>query len=121
MATIMIVDDSAVMRKNIKVILERGGHEIVAEASDGREVLTRYINHRPDLVTMDISMVNVDGIEALQTLIRSFPTAKVVMISALGQKQQVLEAIKSGAKSYIVKPFEAEKMLQIIGKVLLAP
>ncbi|TBL75342.1 response regulator [Paenibacillus thalictri] len=117
MARVMIVDDSSVMRKNIRTILERGGHEVVAEAADGREVLPHYINLKPDLVTMDISMNHMDGIEALQSLVKSFPQAKVVMVSAMGQKQQVLEAIKHGAKSYIVKPFEAEKMLEIITKV----
>jgi two-component system chemotaxis response regulator CheY len=117
-ANVMIVDDSSIMRRNIKTILERAGHHVVVEAADGREVLTSYINHKPDLVTMDITMVNVDGIEALQTLLKSFPQAKVVMISAMGQKQQVLEAIKSGAKSYVVKPFEAARLLKIIEKVL---
>ncbi|WP_338044569.1 response regulator [Paenibacillus periandrae] len=120
MANVMIVDDSTVMRRNIKLILERAGHKVVAEATDGREVLASYINHKPDLVTMDITMINMDGIEALQILLKSFPQAKVVMISAVGQKQQVLEAIKSGAKSYVVKPFEADKLLEIIGKVLIA-
>lgn len=118
MAKIMIVDDSAVMRKNIRSALERAGHEIIAEASDGREVLPIYINHKPDLVTLDISMTSVDGIEALQILLKSFPAAKVVMISAMGHKQQVLEAIKHGAKSYIVKPFEGPKLAEIVEKVL---
>ncbi|MNI19932.1 Chemotaxis protein CheY [compost metagenome] len=121
MAKILIVDDSAVMRRNIRIILERGGHEVVAEASDGREVLATYINHKPDLVTMDISMGNMDGIEALQILLKSFPQARVLMISALGQKQQVLEAIKSGAKSYLVKPFESAKLLEVVNKVVVSP
>nr|WP_275983898.1 response regulator [Paenibacillus hamazuiensis] len=116
----MIVDDSTVMRKNIKTILERGGHEVITEAADGREVLPLYINHRPDLVTLDISMETMDGTQALQSLLKSFPQAKVVMISAMGQKQQVLEAIKLGAKSYIVKPFEGDKLLEVVDKVLLA-
>jgi two-component system chemotaxis response regulator CheY len=119
-ANVMIVDDSTVMRRNIRTILERAGHKVVVEATDGREVLASYINHKPDLVTMDITMIQMDGIEALQTLMKTFPQAKVVMISAIGQKQQVLEAIKSGAKSYVVKPFEAERLLEIIEKVLLA-
>lgn len=117
MATFLIVDDSSVMRKNIRTILEEAGHEVVAEATDGREVLASFINNKPDVVTLDISMGNVDGIVALQTLIRSFPQAKVVMVSAIGQKQQVLEAIKLGAKSYIVKPFERERFLEIVEKV----
>ncbi|TNJ62538.1 response regulator [Paenibacillus hemerocallicola] len=118
MAKILIVDDSSVMRKNIRTVLERAGHEVVGEASDGREVLTSYINLRPDLITLDISMPTMDGTDAIKTLLRSFPQAKVVMVSAIGQKQQVLDAIKLGAKSYIVKPFEADKLLEVVDKVV---
>lgn len=118
MGKILIVDDSAIMRKNIRTVVERGGHEVIAEASDGREVLTQYINHKPDLVTMDINMKSMDGIDALKVLIKTFPNAKVIMISAQGQKVQVLEAIKLGAKSYLVKPFEPDKLLEVIQKVL---
>ncbi len=118
MARILIVDDSSVMRKNIKNFVEAGGHEVVAEAADGREVLACYINYRPDVVTLDISMPIVDGISALKILLKSFPQAKVIMVSALGQKQNVLEAIKLGAKSYLVKPVERDKVIEIIGKVL---
>lgn len=120
MARILVVDDSAVMRRNIRAVLERGGHEVVAEAVDGREVLTSYVNHKPDLVTLDIGMANMDGISALQHLLKNFPQAKVVMISAMGQKQQVLEAIRYGAKSYLVKPFEGKKLLETVEKVMAA-
>ena len=118
LAKFLIVDDSAVMRRNIRNILEEVGHEVVFEAVDGREVLPAYINHKPDIVTMDISMPEVDGIEALKTLIHNFPNVKVIMISAMGQKQQVLEAIKLGAKSYLVKPIEKDKFLDIIAKFI---
>lgn len=117
MARFLVVDDSTVMRKNIKNILESGGHEVVAEAADGRDVLPAYVNSKPDFVTMDISMPITNGIEALQSLIKNFPDAKVIMVSALGQKAQVLEAIKLGAKSYIVKPIETDKFLAIIIKL----
>lgn len=116
MARFLIVDDSAVMRRNIRHILEEAGHEVVFEASDGRELLPAYINNKPDLVTLDISMTEISGIEALKILIKNDPEAKVIMISALGQKQQVLEAIKCGAKSYIVKPVDKDKFLDIINK-----
>jgi len=118
MSRFLIVDDSAVMRRNLRNILEVAGHEVVCEASDGREVLTAYINHKPDIITLDISMPEIDGIQALESLIKNFPEAKVVMISALGQKQQVLEAIKLGAKSYIVKPIEKDQFLDIIQKII---
>jgi two-component system chemotaxis response regulator CheY len=117
MARFLIVDDSSVMRKNIRHILEDAGHEVAAEAADGRDVLPAYVNSKPDLVTMDINMPIIDGIEALQTLMRNFPEARVIMVSALGQKAQVLEAIKLGAKSYVVKPIEVDKFLGIIKKL----
>jgi two-component system chemotaxis response regulator CheY len=116
-ARFLVVDDSTVMRKNIKNILEAAGHQVAAEAADGRDVLPAYVNSKPDFVTMDISMPITNGIEALQTLVKNFPDAKVIMISALGQKAQVLEAIKLGAKSYIVKPIETDKFLEIIKKL----
>lgn len=121
MAKILVVDDSGVMRKNIRTILERAGHEVVAEAADGREVLQNYIFYTPDIVTMDISMPHLDGIEALRNLLKVFPDARVVMISAIGQKPQVLEAIKAGAKSYLVKPIEGPALLSTIEKVLGLP
>ena len=117
MARFLVVDDSTVMRKNIKNILEAAGHQVVGEAADGRDVLPAYVNNKPDFVTMDISMPIINGIEALQSLIKNFPDAKVIMISALGQKAQVLEAIKLGAKSYIVKPIETDKFLENIRKL----
>lgn len=118
MAKVLIVDDSGVMRKNIKSILERAGHEVVGEAADGRELLQNYIFHAPDLVTLDISMPHLDGIEALKGLLKVFPNAKVVMISAIGQKAQVLEAVKNGAKSYLVKPIDGSSLVKTIDKVL---
>src|SRR5690348_10433111 len=117
MSRFMIVDDSAAMRRIIRKLIEKVGHEVVFEAVDGREVLPAYINHKPDVVTMDISMPEVDGIEALRILLINFPKAKVIIISAIGQKQQVLEAIKHGAKSYVVKPIEEDKFMDIIAKI----
>lgn len=117
MAKFMIVDDSAVMRKNIRTILESDGHKVVAEAADGREVMVNYISSKPDIVTMDISMSSMNGIEALELLLKTHPNAKVVMVSAIGHKQQVLEAIRKGAKSYVVKPIERAKLLEIVNKI----
>lgn len=117
MARILVVDDSTVMRRNIKNVLEHAGHSVVGEAADGRDVLPAYVNCKPDLVTMDISMPIIDGLEALQTIMKNYPNAKVVMVSAMGQKAQVLEAIKLGAKSYVVKPIETDKFLEIIRKL----
>jgi two-component system chemotaxis response regulator CheY len=117
-ARFLVVDDSSVMRKNIMRILADAGHEVVGECADGRDVLPSYVNLKPDIVTMDISMPITDGIEALKMLVKNFPEAKVIMVSALGQKAQVLEAIKSGAKSYIVKPIDKDKFIEIVNKVI---
>lgn len=118
MARILVVDDSPVMRRSISVILKNGGHEIVAEASNGMQALSEYETSSPDLVTMDITMPMMDGIESVKKIINKFPEAKIVMISALGHKDRVFEAIKSGAKHYIIKPFAKEKVLEVINLVL---
>lgn len=118
MARILVVDDSPVMRRNIIIILKNDGHEIVAEASNGMQALNEYELHMPDLVTMDITMPLLDGIEAVKRIIKKFPEAKIVMISALGHKDRVFEAIKSGAKHYIIKPFAKEKVTEVINIVL---
>lgn len=121
MAKVLVVDDSAVMRKSIRGILESAGHEVVGEAVDGKDVLIQYINCKPDIVTMDISMGDVSGIEALEILLKSYPAAKVVMVSAIGHKQQVLDAVRLGAKSYVVKPIDRPRFLDIIAKVDALP
>ncbi len=89
MAKILVVDDSNIMRRNLKRVLEDGGHEVIDQASDGEEALAKYERHRPDLVTMDISMPKVNGIEAVKNIISKFSDAKIVMISALDQKYLV--------------------------------
>lgn len=118
MARILVVDDSAVMRGNIKHILTLAGYDIVAEASDGRQAYNLYKTHSPDLVTMDITMPKVNGIDAVKEIIADFPEAKIIMVSALDQKQMVLEALKCGAKHYIIKPIDTKKLVEIVEKVL---
>lgn len=118
MARILVVDDSPVMRRSISIILKNDGHEIVAEASNGMQALNEYEAHLPDLVTMDITMPLMDGIEAVKRIIKKFPEAKIVMISALGHKDRVFEAVKNGAKHYIIKPFTKEKVNEVINVVL---
>lgn len=118
MARILIVDDSALMRRSLAGIIRSGGHEIVGEASNGMQALVEYGSIRPDLVTMDITMPLSDGIEALAKIIEKYPDAKVIMISALNQKENVFEAIKLGAKNYILKPFEEKKIINTINQVL---
>ena len=121
MARIMIVDDSFVMRKKLKEILERFGHTIVAEAVDGIQASRFYDSFMPDLVTMDINMPNVDGIASVKEICTRHPEAKIIMISSLAQKIMVIEAMKNGAKNYIIKPIEETKLIQVIDSVIRMP
>ncbi len=118
MGRILIVDDSLFMRTLLKNILFSGGHDIVGEAGDGDEAIAKYQELKPDLVTMDVVMPKVNGIEALKGIKTIDPNAKVVMCTAVGQEQMVKLAIKTGAKGYIVKPFQAPKVLEEIKNVL---
>lgn len=115
---IMIVDDAAFMRKRIRNILSKSGYEIVAEQENGKEAVQAYSEHKPDLVTMDITMPEMDGITALKEIRELDPQARIVMVSAMGQQSMVVEAIKAGAKDFIVKPFEPERVIETIEKVL---
>ena len=118
MARILIVDDSIVMRKNLQVILTEGGHEIVGQAVNGKQAVILYSELRPDLVTMDISMPLMTGVDAVSHIINKDPIAKIIMISALNQKQMVFEALNNGAKHYIIKPIDPGILLTVINDVL---
>ncbi len=118
MARIMIVDDSFVMRKKLKELLERFGHTVVVEAVDGIQAAKFYDSYMPDLVTMDINMPNVDGIATVKEICTRHPDAKIIMISSLAQKIMVIEAMKNGAKNYIIKPIEEDKLIRVIDNVL---
>ena len=118
MAKILIVDDAAFMRMMIKDILTKNGYEVVAEAANGVEAVELYKSHQPDLVTMDITMPEMDGIEAVKQIKAVNPAAKVIMCSAMGQQSMVMDAINSGAKDFIVKPFQADRVLEAIRKVV---
>lgn len=115
---VLIVDDAAFMRIMLKNILTKNGYDVCGEASNGNEALEKYKELKPDLVTLDITMPEKDGISALKD-IRAFDSnAKCVMCSAMGQQAMVIEAIQSGAKDFIVKPFQADRVLESIRKVL---
>ncbi len=120
MAKILVVDDAAFMRLMLKNILESNGHEVVGEAADGVQSLAKYEQLKPDLVTMDIVMPQLDGIEATREIIHNYPDAKIIVCTAVGQQAKVLEAMKAGAKGYIIKPFQAPKVVEEINKVLKA-
>ncbi|MGQ9656400.1 MAG: response regulator [Fimbriimonadales bacterium] len=113
---IMITDDALFMRVTLKNILTQNGLEVVAEASNGREAVELYEQHKPDLVFMDITMPEMDGLEALKAIRAKDPSAKVVMCTAMGQKQIVVEAIQAGAKDFIVKPFQPERIMEAVQK-----
>ena len=115
MATrVLIVDDAAFMRMMVKDILSKNGYEIVGEAENGMKALEKYQELKPDLVTMDITMPEMDGITAVKEIKKVDPAAKVVMCSAMGQQAMVIEAIQAGARDFIVKPFQADRVLEAI-------
>lgn len=118
MARVLIVDDAAFMRMMIKDILEKNGYEIVGEASNGLKAVELYKAENPDVVTMDITMPDMDGIEAVKAIKGFDPAAKIIMCSAMGQQTMVMDAIRSGARDFIVKPFQAERVLEAIRKAL---
>jgi len=118
MANILIVDDSCIMRRNLRILLTKAGHTVISEASDGMQAYQEYLKHRPDLVTMDITMPKMNGIESLKQIIAADPDAKVVMVSALDQRNMIFEALQSGAKHYILKPIN-DQTLEVIQEVLL--
>lgn len=118
MPKVLIADDAAFMRMMLKDILSNNGYEVVGEAANGQEAVEKYQQLTPDLVTMDITMPVCDGIQALKQIISINAGAKVVMCSAMGQQAMVIESIQSGAKDFIVKPFQPERVLESIKKVL---
>ena len=118
MARVLVVDDAAFMRKMVSDALAKGGHEVIGEASNGVEAVERYKELAPEVTTLDITMPEKDGISALQDILALDPSARVVMCSALGQESKVLEAIKSGAKDFVVKPFQPERVLDAITKAV---
>lgn len=115
---ILIVDDAAFMRMMIKDILTKNGFTVVGEAPDGAQAVEMFKDTKPDLVTMDITMPEMDGITALKEIRKIDPQAKVIMCSAMGQQAMVIDAIQAGAKDFIVKPFQADRVIEAIRKTL---
>lgn len=115
---IMICDDAAFMRMMIKDILTKNGYNIVGEAENGAKAVEKYNELKPDLVLMDITMPEMDGIEALKKIKSGDPNASIIMCSAMGQQAMVIESIQSGAKDFIVKPFQADRVLEAVQKVV---
>ncbi|EOS73179.1 MAG: response regulator [Lachnospiraceae bacterium] len=115
---ILIVDDAAFMRMMIKDILTKNGYNVVGEAENGAKAIEKYGELKPDLVLMDITMPEVDGIAALKKIKGSDPNALIIMCSAMGQQAMVIESIQAGAKDFIVKPFQPDRVLEAVKKVV---
>ena len=115
---ILICDDAAFMRMMIKDILTKNGYNIAGEAENGVKAVEKYAEVKPDLVLMDITMPEMDGIEALKRIKAADPNASVIMCSAMGQQAMVIESIQSGAKDFIVKPFQADRVIEAVQKVV---
>ena len=115
---ILICDDAAFMRMMIKDILSKNGYNVVGEAENGAVAVEKYSETNPDLVLMDITMPEMDGIQALKKIKENDPAASVIMCSAMGQQAMVIESIQAGAKDFIVKPFQADRVLEAVKKVV---
>ncbi|MCX7828446.1 MAG: response regulator [Thermanaerothrix sp.] len=115
---VLIVDDAAFMRMMLKDILTKNGFEVVGEAENGKVAVQMYSELKPDVVTMDITMPEMDGLAAVKEIKQQDPNAKVVMVSAMGQQAMVIEAIRAGAADFIVKPFQPDRVLEALSKAL---
>lgn len=113
----MVVDDSSITIKKITQILEQIGHQVICSSKTGADALTLYEQYQPDVVTMDITMPDMDGITATSSIIKKFPNALIIMITAHGQEQMVIESIDAGAKGYVLKPISPDKLQEMIFKV----
>ena len=116
--SILICDDAAFMRMMLKDILTKNGHEVVGEAANGAEMLIKYEETQPDIVTLDITMPEMDGIQALKKIKAIDANASVVMCSAMGQQAMVIESIQSGARDFIVKPFQPDRVIEAVKKAV---
>lgn len=119
MARVLIVDDAAVVREKLKLILKKANHEIVGEATNGLQAFLLYQKLLPDLVTMDITMPGMDGLMGIKKIKEKFSDAKIIIVSAMSQKSVILEALENGADSFILKPFDSEKVIKVLSDVLM--
>lgn len=119
MLKVLIVDDSLIIRKKVSKILENLGHEVVFDATNGQEAIDAYVKYKPDLVTMDITMPDMDGITAVKHIIKDDKDAKIIMVTSHGQEDMVIKSIQAGAVGYILKPITDEKLAQVIGEVFV--
>lgn len=116
-SSVLVVDDAIFMRRVIREMLEKNGYEVIGEAENGKIAIQKYKEYKPDIVTLDITMPEMSGSMALKEIINLDKDAKVIMVTAMGQEELVKEAIIAGAKSFIVKPFTEEKLIQVLQKI----
>ena len=119
MLKVLIVDDSLIIRKKVSKILENLGHEVAFDATNGQEAIDAYVKYKPDLVSMDITMPDMDGITAVKHIIKEDKEAKIIMVTSHGQEDMVIKSIQAGAVGYILKPISEDKMAQVIGEVFI--
>ena len=113
---VLVVDDSPIISRKLCMMMDQIGYQVVATAANGIEAFAAYREFRPDVVTMDITMPGMDGINATRTIIKAFPDARIVMVTSHGQEKMVLDALKAGAKGYVIKPFQPQKIFDAIEK-----
>ena len=118
MTRVLIVDDASFIRFSLRTILEKNGFEVAGEAENGAVAISKYKQLRPDVVTLDITMPELNGLEALKEITAFDPKAKIVMVSAMGQQSNIKEAILSGAKYFLVKPYKEDQVIETLTKVL---
>jgi len=115
---VLVVDDAGFMRMMLKDILNKNGYNVIGEAEDGKKAIEKYQELQPDIVTMDITMPELDGIAAVKEIKKIDPAAKILMCSAMGQQAMVVDAIQAGAKDFIVKPFKADRVIEALNRAL---
>jgi two-component system chemotaxis response regulator CheY len=118
LARILVCDDSMLMRMLIKNALTENGHEVVAEAANGKQAVELYKKHKPQITTMDVTMPEMDGLEAVRLIHEEDCLARIIMVTAIGQKGIVTQALRDGASDFIVKPFEPEEFIRVVNKAL---
>jgi two-component system chemotaxis response regulator CheY len=114
--TVLITDDTAFMRMTLRNVIQKNGFQVIGEAADGEEAVSKYKELRPDLVTMDITMPKMDGITAIKEIVKFDSDARIIVCSAMGQKPMVIEALNAGARDFLVKPFDAQRVIEALHK-----
>jgi len=121
MLRVLVVDDSPIVVRKLKSLLNTIGYKVIKTAENGKEAIEAYKEYKPDVVTMDITMPEMDGIEATQAIISEFPDARIVMVTSHGQERMVLDALKGGARGYVLKPFQQQQVYEAIQKACKKP